>query len=277
MAQVSISSFALLVSLNISQWSARKYDRKVSDEAARAHAASKDAGRFNKLLIPAVELKPVQQAARVAVAYHNLTALSWDDNGGRILPSAIFTEYSAAMRKHRLEFERTADEFTAKYPQLVQDARKHLGTMYDPQDFPPDIRSKFSFKVSCLPMPSADDFRVSLNGDALALVKEQATQEINDRVDRAVKELFSRAHEIVNTIYEQTGIKDRKIFDSSIENARRFVELLPALNLTKNSLLLQAESDIRALLVDPEKLRKSPTLRKAIAKAAEETLVKLGC
>jgi hypothetical protein len=277
MAQVSISSFALLVSLNISQWSARKYDRKVSDEAARAHAASKDAGRFNKLLIPAVELKPVQQAARVAVAYHNLTALSWDDNGGRILPSAIFAEYSAAMRKHRLEFERTADEFTAKYPQLVQDARKHLGTMYDPQDFPPDIRSKFSFKVSCLPMPNVDDFRVNLNSNALALVKEQATQEINDRVDRAVKELFDRAREIVNTIYEQTGIKGRKIFDSSIENARRFVELLPALNLTKNSLLLQAESDIRALLVDPEKLRKSPTLRKAIAKAAEETLVKLGC
>jgi hypothetical protein len=96
-------------------------------------------------------------------------------------------------------------------------------------------------------------------------------------VDRAVKELFDRAREIVNTIYEQTGIKDRKIFDSSIENARRFVELLPALNLTKNSLLMQAESDIRALLVDPEKLRKSPTLRKTIAEAARETLAKLEC
>jgi hypothetical protein len=277
MVQVSISNSALLVSLNISQWSARKYDRKISDETARAHAASKDAGRFNKLLIPAIELKPVQQAARVAIAYHNLTALSWDDNGGRILPSAIFAEYSTAMRKHRLAFEQEADNFTAEYPRLVQDARKHLGTMYDPRDFPPDIRSKFSFKVSCLPMPNVDDFRVNLNSNALALVKEQATQEINDRVDRAVKELFDRAREIVNTIYEQTGIKDRKIFDSSIENARRFVELLPALNLTKNSLLMQAESDIRALLVDPEKLRKSPTLRKTIAEAARETLAKLEC
>jgi hypothetical protein len=55
-----LSRKATLVSVNVSQWTARRLDRKVTDEVNRQHNAAKDAGRYNKLLIEAEHLKEKQ-------------------------------------------------------------------------------------------------------------------------------------------------------------------------------------------------------------------------
>ncbi|CAM5998721.1 unnamed protein product [Sphagnum balticum] len=43
---------AMLASLRISSWSARKYDKRVTEETNRSHGADSDAGRYNKMLQP---------------------------------------------------------------------------------------------------------------------------------------------------------------------------------------------------------------------------------
>ena len=48
----NLSTKAVLVGIAIHGWQARKYDRKVSLEVAEKHAATQDAGRFNKHLLP---------------------------------------------------------------------------------------------------------------------------------------------------------------------------------------------------------------------------------
>ncbi len=47
----SYSSSAMLVQLSISQWTARKLDKKVSAEVADAKRAAKGAGNYNKKLL----------------------------------------------------------------------------------------------------------------------------------------------------------------------------------------------------------------------------------
>ena len=46
-----LTSRAMLVELQVSQWTARKYDRKVSNEVAEQHGAEHDMGRYNKNLL----------------------------------------------------------------------------------------------------------------------------------------------------------------------------------------------------------------------------------
>jgi hypothetical protein len=53
MTNQDLHTRAMLVSLRISAWSARKYDKKISLEVAANHGASADAGRYNKYLMPA--------------------------------------------------------------------------------------------------------------------------------------------------------------------------------------------------------------------------------
>jgi hypothetical protein len=48
----SLASRAMLCSLSIRMWSARKHDREASDEIAQRHGAQPDAGRYHKALLP---------------------------------------------------------------------------------------------------------------------------------------------------------------------------------------------------------------------------------
>jgi len=49
---MNLNDRALLVQLNVSQWTARKYDKSASKEVTTAHGANQAAGRFNKSLLP---------------------------------------------------------------------------------------------------------------------------------------------------------------------------------------------------------------------------------
>ncbi len=63
----SISDFAMLVSLNIRQWSGRKLDRAVTKEVDKSHGAT-DGGRYNKLLVDKAHLDPIAEVAGVPAA-----------------------------------------------------------------------------------------------------------------------------------------------------------------------------------------------------------------
>jgi hypothetical protein len=47
----SLSSRAMLCSLSISMWSARKHDPEASEEIAQRHGAQPEAGRYHKVLL----------------------------------------------------------------------------------------------------------------------------------------------------------------------------------------------------------------------------------
>src|SRR6266404_8942468 len=61
--ETSLSSRAMLCTLSISMWSARKHDPDASEEIARLHTAANDAGRYNKLLIPRKSLEEIQKVS----------------------------------------------------------------------------------------------------------------------------------------------------------------------------------------------------------------------
>ena len=48
---MSIQNSAMLVSLTVKQWAARKYDKRVSHEVAKTHNTDVDVGRYNKQLL----------------------------------------------------------------------------------------------------------------------------------------------------------------------------------------------------------------------------------
>ena len=55
---MSLSSSALLVSLTVKQWSARKYDKTVSEQVCETNEAKRGSGNFNKQLINKISADP---------------------------------------------------------------------------------------------------------------------------------------------------------------------------------------------------------------------------
>jgi hypothetical protein len=265
----------MLVTLTISQWTARKHDRSVSNEVDKTHGA-KDGGRYNKLLIRKEALEPMSKIESAARLYLYKMTLAWGDNGERLLPADLFLEFGPQMQKFRNDFEVATKNFVAEYPTLVQEARTRLGTLYDPADYPADIRDKFCFSPPAVtPVPSANDFRVNLSAGYVDSIKADITERMNQRQKDSLKQVWMRVRDVVSKMSERLGNEKSPLFDSLIGNARDLIDILPALNLTNDAELNAIAAELQGILVPVDRMRQDKRLRADVASKADAILAKL--
>lgn len=272
---MSIQDKAMLITLSISGWTARKQDKKVAAEVETAHNA-KDAGRYNKLLVDKAYLDPLTQHAGKMRDYHYRMTLPWMDNGARLLPSKLFMEYRAEMAKLVAEYDRLIDVFIREYDaKLVQDARVRLGTMYDPKDYPPgyELRSKFGVETDIMPVPSGSDFRVDVGDAERARIADELSERVAKRQALATASAWDRIRDTVGLVYARLSADKAVIRDSLIENTRELAALLPGLNITNDPVMEGVcQRIVTNLLVSPIQLRSSVSLRRKIASEAQAIL-----
>ena len=268
----------MLCSLSISMWSARKHDPDASQEIAQRHGAQADAGRYHKVLLPKEALAEVQKIVSDARQEHYFMTLPWDDNGYRVLPSAAYMDHTEKMRELSKRFTPAVEALAKEFGNLVEQARVRLGGLFRSEDYPaPDeLRSKFSFATKVMPLPDAGDFRVTLGDEEKERIKRQITATVEASLQVASRELWQRLFEAVNHLaerlsaYKVTGVGVEHPFrDSVVTNLVKLVDVLPKLNVTGDPELDRLASEVRAsLLVDPQELRESESIRSETAKNA---------
>lgn len=272
-----IQTRSMLIDLSISRWTAIKHDRTVSAEVDQTHAA-KQGGRYNKYLIDKAHLAKIDSVANDLRKYHYSRTLPWTDKGHRALPSELFFDYQQALAKYKQQFFTAVSEFVQLYPQLVQDARLRLGTMYRPEDYPQphELFGMFDVSIDIAPVPDANDFRVDVAEEAKAEIREQITKAVAERQAKMVKDCWARMRDVVGRIADQCSKEKPRIYDSLMDNARDLVDVLDALNVTDDPAITAVRNDINEhLIVDTERLRISPTLCKRVADAASQILERI--
>jgi hypothetical protein len=270
---MSLKNEVMVVNLNISQWTARKYDAKVSREVEQSHNAQ-DAGRFNKILIASETLKQIQKIAGSARTFHYFNTLPWGDNGDRILPTKNYFPYITEMGKLKSEFEATVSKFVSQYPDLVQDAKLRLNTMFSETDYPPQnwIDSRFAIRFSFMPVSDSDDLRVNISDTEISRIKAEIQGTILNRVDDAVKEMKSRIREAVGHMADKLSDKDSIFRDSLVNNVCDLIQTIPLLNFNNDPDVNWLVEMIKPLCVDPEVLRNDASFRLEIAQRAKLVL-----
>src|SRR5262245_31008868 len=285
----ALSRTTTLVSVNVSVWTARRLDRKVTDEVNRQHNAAKDAGRYNKLLIEAEHLKEVNQLVSSIRQLHYSMTRPWCDEGPRILPNVLHSKFTDALRVLKRDFETAADKFCRAYPDYVETRAKQLNGLFKASDYPSptEIRSKFKIETKVLPFPDAEDFRADLDDDTVADIKREIAETSAKVVDDAMKHTANQIIELVGhmaeKLTEQTGKPKKKgersfYMDSLVDNVRDLAALLPAFNLTNDPKLTAITNRIvKELCVeDAPTLRKDNNLAKSVAKSADEIVAEVG-
>lgn len=273
----TIRDTAMLVTLTISQWTARKYDKSVSKEVEQQHNA-KDAGRYNKLLVAKEALEAINKTANAARTAHYSMTLPWGDKGDRLLPAMLFQTYTDKVRDFKGQFDMQVSRFTRDYPQLKADAQQRLGTMYNPLDYPPvdDIANRFGMEFEFTGIPTSQDFRVDLSADHIDNIRQDIEARVMKRQQEAMKDCWTRVREVVEHIHERLSDKDKTFRDSLIGNARELIAILPALNITGDAELAQLGTEVESLLLPPERLRADEALRSDTADKAAAILAKFG-
>ncbi len=279
---------AMLVSLSVSIWSARKHDARISDKVAAEHGADRSMGRYAKHLIPRDLLAAVTAANTALREHHNLNTLAWGDDGTRILPAANYLGYQAQQQTLEDAFDRAVLDFVASYPAYVETARTALNGLFDPRDYPApaQINGKFAVRRHVLPVAQPDDFRVQLDDAQVARIRAEIEARNAELVANANRDLWQRVQEVTSRLVERlsafqvdpkTGSRINPFRDSLIENIRALLEIMPRLNITGDARIEQVRQDLAGQVArhDPEALRANDVLRAEVVDAAGGILARM--
>ena len=289
---ISIASSAMLVELNISTWTARKLDKRVSAEVDTANGTKTNAGNYNKNLLAGTGfLDTILKYAANARAWHLSQTLPWSDNGLRLLPVTNFVAYKEQLNTLETNYNALVEKFLVAYPNLVSAAAFQLGTLFNREEYPEadKIATKFKFGVNFLPVPTVNDFRVDIGEEAKQEILLSCQTVYEDRLNSAMKDAWGRLHEHLLRMSDRLADLDTprelkngekvytKVFrDSLVENAVELVELLKHFNLTNDPSMEQARKELNDAIMhhDIEDLRDNPHTRVAVKRKVDDILSK---
>lgn len=254
---------AMLAQLNITQWTAKKHDKKVSAEATAHNHAKSNTGEFRKKLLPMNSaLEAVHSKTNdVRNRFFYGQTLPWGNNGARLLASTNYMEFTSEYRKLNNTWLSLVERFLNTYENARSMAAFSLGNMYRPEDYPSleKVRAKFSMALEIDAVP-ATDFRClpsSLPQAEIDALSAQAESRVLAGQATAERALWDRLRERVQHIADKTATPDGKFQDSMIEGTEETCLLLPKLNFNDNEALNMLCAEVRTHLCknDPKVIR----------------------
>lgn len=276
-----LSSRAMLVSLSLSLWRARKRDKRVTSETATRYSASEKSGNYNKRLLPisgANTYQAVEAAAAAAYEHFRANTLPWLD-GARVCSAANYLTLADTVRKDRAAFTAAAEAFRADLPRLVDavEATGTLGDMFDAADYPEPERlsESFTFEFRTLPLPDAADFRVELGQDEVDAIRAEITAGMEAALSAATADLFERLDVVVGALHRALTEDGGVVKTATLANVREVLDVLPRLNLGADARLNEIHARLVSMLdgVTVQDLsRKAPRTRACVAKRIDAVM-----
>ena len=289
---ISLATSGMLVSVNVSIWSATKQDRLISDEITTAKKAVHAAGKYTKNLL-ADNPKHKSLLNYRQTIYNWLKRRTYDWSGTQqYLPSVDMPKFMAEYHDHEKAFTDIVDSFEAEYDSIVSDMAFKQGDMFNRNDYPSkeQVRSKFSIELFVNNVPM-NDFRCAIAediADDLFATYQRQSEKIlrnilNEQAERFIDVMHSISHccgydEIGKEADGEQKLKKRKIYDTTILKAKDMCSSFKEFNLDNNPELEAARKQLESALsgVDAEALRDSDAVRDSVKREVDDILGKFG-
>jgi len=276
---MNLSDRALLVQLTISQWTARKYDKKATQEVATTFNTSKDAGRYNKSLLPMNDyLDRVHKKTTFIREKFYKNTLPWGMEGTMMLPTTNYLAFMNEFRKEKNEWLTLVNDFKSNYLQLKDDAKRVLGQLYADADYPTEseVGNKFKIDMAVFPVPSTD-FRCQIASDELSRIQQDVEARVADAQATAMKEVWTRLYDRVKHMAEKLADPKSIFRDTLVENLQEQCAMLTRLNFMDDPNLEALRQQVEGTLAShhPDALRNDPDLRRDTAAEAKAIMDKM--
>jgi len=287
---ISLASSAVLVSVDISVWSATKQDRGISDEVTTSKNADKHAGRYVKnLLANHPKHKAVVNYRQTIYNWLQRRTYKWNQSQN-LLPSVDVPKFKQEYQEHQLAFHGLVDSLTTDYDSIVSDMAFKQGTMFNRDDYPTkeQVHAKFSLNLYVSEVPM-NDFRCGIAediaDDLFATYKKQAQgiiesigQEQSERLLEVMESISHCCGHDESEVNGEVRTKRRKIYDTTIQKALEMCESFKRFNLKNDSGLESARASLEKVLrgVKAEDIRDSDAVRHHVKEGIDDILSKFG-
>lgn len=281
-APLQLQEKALLASLNISSWTARKFDKQISKDVAEQHGVDATLGRYNKLLIRKSAIDAIEEVIGKARKFHAEQTLDLGRTGIRLLCVSNFDHYTQGMREIRVEFDLKVREFLDNYPLLIEEARGTLNGMFNEKDYPdPDrLLTRFSFETLFDPLPSPGSFETMLSEEQKEVIRQDLSARFQEAQKQAMRDIWDRLYSAVSHLAKKMAEvkgddgKPGRFHASTVTKLKDLAGLLTRVNLTNDPNLEAMRKEVEDKLagLDPQSLRDDHELRLNTAKEANQIL-----
>ena len=288
---ISLASSAVLISVDISVWSATKQDRGISDEVTTAKNADKSAGRYVKNLL-------ANHPSHKAVVNYRQTIYNWLqrrtsrwNQSQQLLPSIDMPKFKQEYHEHQVAFHALVDSLIDNYDSIVSDMAFKQGDMFNRSDYPTkeQVASKFSLNLYVSEVPT-NDFRCGIAQDIAEDLFNNLSSQTKTIIDNIASDQAQRLVDVMESITHCCGVdeidlengevrtKRRKIYDTTIQKALEMCESFKRFNLKNDSGLELARASLEKVLngVKAEDIRDSDAVRHHVKEGIDDILSKFG-
>jgi hypothetical protein len=283
-----LSEKALLVKLTTRRAALTKRDDYLT-QTLQAQENDKSLTVLTKLFKEAASpVRQIMAAYNEVYQYHKTNTLPYVDGGPRLLPSARYMDYTAAMKELIAKADKLLQTYMPSYDQLVADdvmyrnsstitgrARAHT------DDYPTAERfaQSMSIDLRFQPMPDMTHFLFDLSDDDLESFRrseqEAATLANADTLQRMLKPIKA----LVDRLAEYRGEKGERFHNSLIENVIDGCKLARQLSLSPSPEFLaevqSLEDMAKGYLDTVEIVKGSPNVREQARSKLEAVASKM--
>lgn len=206
---------------------------------------------------------------RVGAFWKSLT-LPYPEAGIRLIRQEQIDSFNKQMTAFRTELMDAVARLDDHYAELKAAARRRLGNLYDPLDYPPSLRGLFDLAWE-FPNVQPPDYLSQLNPAIYEQEKNRISARFEEAVRLAEQAFVSEFAALVSHLCERLSAEasgEKKVFrDTAVTNLVEFFERFRNLNVHSNDqldkLVSEAQSFVRG--VEPQTLRANETLRQHVA------------
>lgn len=266
MSNSILADKAMLVTLNVTAWSASAQDKEVAAEVAENHQADPEVGRYTKRLLPKEALQEVNALGRELRSVHEDLTLPWTDRQYRLLPVASYEKYQAAVQQLIEERVRARTDLIANMPRYITEAQKELGDLFEPNAYPTPQKlvDLIAVEYQFMPIPDGDHFVADLAQAEVDKIRHQIDQQNEAKLQTAMSALYKQLAQQLSQCLKQLappeeGKRSSPVREATLENLRRLSRLIPDKNLTGDPDLDRVCKELQAALdgVTAEQLQTS--------------------
>lgn len=190
---------AMLTSVVIHRWGARKADKDLGQGVADSAAGKASSFSVTKRLVAAEYTKPLSDIYEAARQTWHRYAVEWGPTQ-RLISADLMPWFIETMDHYETLFNTAADELVANYETALLQAQVDLGDAYDPSDYPDaaQVRARYRFVWSATDVPQTGDIRVRLSDEVANRLRAQGAKVQADSTAAATKDILRRMKSVAD-------------------------------------------------------------------------------
>ena len=261
MSEIKLGSAARLFKLEISVATGNKKDKgftaKVTnDSGAQANVATVR----KKIFAHSPELSELEKLR--ASARNELTSdlVPWE-KPYHLIPNMMLTDHIGKASELKNKFDRKVEEFKKSLPNLLDQAKDVLGSLYDPKDYPTVqeiddyVAKNFRFSYSYPPVTEDAGFIPDIMEEAKDQIRDMMEIEHKQNIDSTVQRLWGNLQNVLNVLSVQltdnANGKAKSLYDSMITNTLKEVKKMRNYSFVSNSPEMIKQCDDIEKLIKP--------------------------